>query len=125
MRANDPLLKAYKGEPGFSLRETCLRSDKRNHSGPNRGMAHSGKKRNSLAFSATPPTGGQIEKWPPVVHSREKVQILEFGPSYGPVWSPAGPDAARLSFPDLVSPRVRNTPSLPLGLRAFSFLMPN
>jgi hypothetical protein len=49
-------------------------------------MARSGKKRDSPAFSATPATGGQIEKWPPVVRSRGKVQILGFEPSYGPLW---------------------------------------
>jgi hypothetical protein len=56
------------------------------HSGPQLERARSGRKRDCLAFSAAPPTGGQIEKWPPVAGSREKVQVLGFGSSYGPQW---------------------------------------
>jgi hypothetical protein len=56
------------------------------HTGPNGELAHSGKRRESPAFSATPPTARQIEKWPPVAGSREKVQVLGFWPSCGPVW---------------------------------------
>jgi hypothetical protein len=36
-------------------------------------------------FLPLPPTGGQIEKWPPVAASREKVKVLGFGPRCGPV----------------------------------------